>query len=82
MYDAIGVEIYLRDFEGLYAFPSSGGTVAPPPPDMRALYTALQGDQEAIDRFIGLITEATSPADFFAPEHMQRLLTRPTAQPH
>ena len=22
-----GVEIYLRDFEGIYAFPSSGGTV-------------------------------------------------------
>jgi 2-polyprenyl-6-methoxyphenol hydroxylase-like FAD-dependent oxidoreductase len=57
-------------------------TFAPPPPDMRALYTALQGNQEAIDRFIGLITEATSPADFFAPEHVQRLLTRPTAQAH
>ncbi len=54
-------------------------TFAPPPPDMRALYTALQGDQEAIDRFIGLITEATSPADFFAPENVQRLLARPTA---
>jgi hypothetical protein len=39
-------------------------TFASPAPDMRVLYTALQGDQEAIDRFIGLITEATSPADF------------------
>lgn len=57
-------------------------TFAPPAPDMRALYTALQGDQEAIDRFIGLITEATSPADFFAPEHVQRLLTRAPAQTH
>jgi 2-polyprenyl-6-methoxyphenol hydroxylase-like FAD-dependent oxidoreductase len=49
-------------------------TFAPPLPDMLALYTAMQGNQEAIDGFIGLITEATSPTDFFAPEHVQRLL--------
>src|SRR5215510_9214833 len=63
-----------------YEFTCQMATFAPPAPDMRALYTALQGNQEAIDRFIGLITEATSPADFFAPEHVQRLLARPTAQ--
>ena len=57
-------------------------TFAPPPPDMLALYTALQGNQEAIDRFIGLITEATSPTDFFAPENVQRILARTTAQAH
>jgi 2-polyprenyl-6-methoxyphenol hydroxylase-like FAD-dependent oxidoreductase len=57
-------------------------TFAPLVPDMRVLYTALQGNQEAIDRFIGLITEATSPADFFAPEHVQRLLACAPAQPH
>jgi hypothetical protein len=34
----------------------------------------MQGNQEAIDGFIGLITEATSPTEFFAPEHVQRLL--------
>jgi 2-polyprenyl-6-methoxyphenol hydroxylase-like FAD-dependent oxidoreductase len=55
---------------------------APPAPDMHALYTALQGNQEAIDRFIGLITEATSPADFFAPEHVQRLLAHAPAHTH
>ena len=51
-------------------------TFAPPPPDMLALYTALQGNQEAIDQFIGLITEATLPTDFFAPENMQQILAR------
>jgi hypothetical protein len=55
---------------------------APPAPDMRALYAALQGNQEAIDRFIGLITEATSPADFFAPEHVQHLLAHAPAHTH
>jgi hypothetical protein len=43
---------------------------------MLALYTALQGNQEGSDRFIGLITQATSPVDFFAPENAQRLLAR------
>lgn len=49
-------------------------TFAPPPPDMLAIYAALQGNQEGIDSFIGLITEATRPGDFFAPENVQRIL--------
>jgi hypothetical protein len=49
---------------------------------MLALYSAIQDNQEAIDRFIGLITEATSPADFFAPENVQRLLAYTTDQTH
>jgi 2-polyprenyl-6-methoxyphenol hydroxylase-like FAD-dependent oxidoreductase len=57
-------------------------TFAPPPPDMLAIYTALQGNQAAIDRFIGLITEATSPVDFFAPAHVQRLLAYAPVRPH
>lgn len=55
-------------------------TFAPPPPDMLAIYTALQGNQAAIDRFIGLITEATSPIDFFAPAHVQCLLAQASAR--
>ncbi len=51
-------------------------TLAPPPPEMLALYVALQGNQQDIDRFIGLITEATSPTDFFAPDNVQRVLRR------
>jgi len=49
-------------------------TFAPPPPDMLAIYTALQGNQADIDSFIGLITEAVSPAQFFAPENVGRIL--------
>jgi 2-polyprenyl-6-methoxyphenol hydroxylase-like FAD-dependent oxidoreductase len=59
-----------------YALTCHMATFAPPPPDMLAIYTALHGHQAAIDRFIGLITEATSPVDFFAPEHVQRLLAQ------
>ena len=59
-----------------YEFTCQMATFAPPPPDMLALYTALQGSQADIECFIGLLTEATSPADFFAPGNVQRLLAR------
>jgi hypothetical protein len=68
--------------EQVVATQSPMATFAPPPPDMLALYTALQGNQAAIDRFIGLITEATSPIDFFAPEHVQRLLAHAPVRPN
>ena len=55
-------------------------TFAPPSPDLLAIYKALQGNQAAIDRFIGLITEATSPVDFFAPAHVQGLLAQASAR--
>lgn len=51
-------------------------TFSPPPPQMQALYRALEGNQADIDRFIGLITEATSPAEFFVSENIQRILAR------
>lgn len=40
----------------------------------------ILGATSAFNGFIGLITEATSPTDFFAPQNVQRLLARPTAQ--
>jgi 2-polyprenyl-6-methoxyphenol hydroxylase-like FAD-dependent oxidoreductase len=57
-------------------------TFAPPPPDLLAIYRSLQGNQAAIDRFIGLITEATSPVEFFAPAHIQGLLAQAPERPH
>jgi 2-polyprenyl-6-methoxyphenol hydroxylase-like FAD-dependent oxidoreductase len=51
-------------------------TFAPPAPQMLAIYTALQGNQEDTDAFFGLITEAVSPIQFFAPENVNRILRR------
>jgi 2-polyprenyl-6-methoxyphenol hydroxylase-like FAD-dependent oxidoreductase len=51
-------------------------TFAPPPPEMLALYAALPGNQEAIDGFMGMITEAVSPAQFLAPENVARIMKR------
>jgi 2-polyprenyl-6-methoxyphenol hydroxylase-like FAD-dependent oxidoreductase len=55
-------------------------TFAPPAPEMLAIYTALQGNQEDTDAFFGLITEAVSPVEFFAPENVNRILKRSASQ--
>jgi flavin-dependent dehydrogenase len=55
-------------------------TFAPPPPEMLAIYIALQGNHEDTDAFIGLITEAISPNQFFAPENVDRILKRGAAR--
>lgn len=49
-------------------------TFAPPAPEMLAIYTALQDNQEDTNAFFGLITEAVSPVQFFAPENVNRIL--------
>ena len=51
-------------------------TFVPPPPEMLAIYAALKGNQEDTDRFLGLITEATLPGDFFAAANVERILQR------
>jgi hypothetical protein len=55
-------------------------TFAPPPPEMLAIYIALQGNHEDTDAFIGLITEAISPSQFFAPENVDRILKHGAAR--
>lgn len=50
-------------------------TFAPPTPDQIALYEALRDDQAATNAFIGTLTTAVSPIDFFAPEHLERIMT-------
>ena len=55
-------------------------TFAPPAPEMLAIYTALQNNQEDTDAFFGLITEAVSPIQFFAPENVNRILRRSASQ--
>ena len=47
---------------------------------MLAIYTALQGQQEHIDRFMGMISEAVSPGEFFAPANVERILGRAGAE--
>jgi flavin-dependent dehydrogenase len=46
----------------------------PPPPELVALQIALQDSPEDVPGFIGMITEATSPAEYLAPANVARIL--------
>jgi 2-polyprenyl-6-methoxyphenol hydroxylase-like FAD-dependent oxidoreductase len=59
-----------------YDFTCQMATLAPPAPDMAKIYTALQENQDDTNAFIGLITGAVSPDQFFAPKNVERILTR------
>ena len=81
---SLALEDYERDRVAwatpFYELTSQMATFAPPTPEMLAIYTALQDNQEDTDAFFGLITEAISPIQFFAPENVERILKRGASQ--
>ncbi len=46
----------------------------PPPPEMQHLFAAMRGNQEATDRYFATIEGTISPADFFSPENIGRIM--------
>ena len=50
-------------------------TLAPPAPEVLSIYTALQKNQNDTNAFLGTITGAISPEQFFAPENVKRILS-------
>lgn len=46
----------------------------PPPPQMRQLFAALQGNQEQTNRYFGTIAGTVSVPEFFSPENIQRIM--------
>ncbi len=46
----------------------------PPPPELEPLYAALRWDQAEADRFLGTFAGTVSPAEFFAPENVARIV--------
>ncbi len=47
----------------------------PPPPEMVALFEALRGNQEAMDRFFGLDAGTVAIPEFFSPASVGRIMT-------
>ena len=45
----------------------------PPPPEQQALMAAMVGNQEAMDGFVRTFAGATSPAEFFSEQNVQRI---------
>jgi 2-polyprenyl-6-methoxyphenol hydroxylase-like FAD-dependent oxidoreductase len=61
--------------QAIYAFTNQLATMEPPPPEMQQVLGAVSGDQEEMDAFVSVIAGTVSPADFFAPEHVGRLMS-------
>jgi 2-polyprenyl-6-methoxyphenol hydroxylase-like FAD-dependent oxidoreductase len=58
----------------IYEFTTLLATLAPPPVEFQQMLFAFQGNQEAMDGFASVIAGTVSPAEFFSPENVGRLL--------
>lgn len=71
-----------RDATGVpwHLFAQQMAELAPPPPELVQLLGALAGNQPQIDRYFGMFGQTVSPADFFSPENMQRIMEHAQAR--
>ncbi|HET7534070.1 MAG TPA: NAD(P)/FAD-dependent oxidoreductase [Nocardioidaceae bacterium] len=60
----------------MFEFTCELASLEPPPPELQQLLGACHGNQEAMDEFALLNAGAMSPAEFFSPEHAERILTQ------
>jgi 2-polyprenyl-6-methoxyphenol hydroxylase-like FAD-dependent oxidoreductase len=58
----------------MYEFTSQLAALEPPPPEMRALFGALHGNQDATDAFLSAITGAIPLPDFMSNENLSRIM--------
>jgi len=61
------------EVQAMYAFTCQLAALEPPPLESLQLYSALRGNQGAINRFFGTIAGTVAIEEFFAPEHLQSL---------
>jgi 2-polyprenyl-6-methoxyphenol hydroxylase-like FAD-dependent oxidoreductase len=58
----------------MYEFTAQLATLEPPPPELAQLLAAMHGNQAAMNAFARVTAGVTSPAAFFAPENVERIL--------
>ena len=58
----------------MYEFTCELAKLEPPTPEQAALFAAIHRNRASSDEFVRMNTGAISPADFFAPENVGRLL--------
>ena len=58
----------------IYEFTYQLASLAPPAPEMQALFGALRENQEETNRFFGVMARTVPVADFFAPENIARIV--------
>ena len=62
------------DVEPVYEFTTDLARLEPPPPEMQQLLGAVHGNQEAMDDFVSVNAATLSPAEFFAPDNIGRIM--------
>jgi flavin-dependent dehydrogenase len=74
--DAMAAWQRMRDESSLpmYELTCDFATLEPPPPEMQALFGAIQRDQAAMDEFVSVMAGTLPPPQFFAPENLDRLM--------
>jgi flavin-dependent dehydrogenase len=58
----------------MYEYTCQLARLAPPPPAMQQLFTALQGNQYETNRHFGTIAGTVPIPEFFSPENLQRIM--------
>jgi 2-polyprenyl-6-methoxyphenol hydroxylase-like FAD-dependent oxidoreductase len=59
----------------MYEFTCQLATLEPPPAEMQQLFGAIQGNQRAMNAFVQMNAGTISPAEFFSPHHVARMMT-------
>ena len=59
----------------MYEFTTELATLEPPPPDLQQLLAAIAGNQDAMDGFAQVNGGVTSPAEFFSPANVARMMS-------
>jgi flavin-dependent dehydrogenase len=63
----------------IYEFTAQLATLAPPPIEMQQLLGAVHGNRDAMDAFASITAGTLSPAEFFAPDHVGRIMSAAAA---
>jgi 2-polyprenyl-6-methoxyphenol hydroxylase-like FAD-dependent oxidoreductase len=59
----------------MYEFTTELATLEPPPPELQQLLAAIAGNQEAMDGFAQVNAGVTSPAAFFSPANVEKIMS-------
>lgn len=59
----------------MYEFTTELATLEPPPPALQQLLAAMPGNQEAMDGFARVNAGVTSPAEFFSPANVEKIMS-------
>jgi 2-polyprenyl-6-methoxyphenol hydroxylase-like FAD-dependent oxidoreductase len=82
--DALAAYQRVRDAAALpmFDFTCQFATLdVPPPPQMQQLLAAIHGNDEAMSGFVSAVAGVVSPAEFFAPENVARIMAQAGTSP-